>query len=234
MRFFLYITLVSFPIYSLADDSDKVRSELVVSIQYFAYALSIVMGVMVLKSIVSTLLDYDRFKQQSENPMHRLAMKVLISAVLLSPQMTLNMTMNTLGYETKESESYCFAYTSGVEKKGFFGGTQTGGAQSACIKESTNKYVNDLVNKLNDTNKTELSDFLGKNFTFLVGMFQGIALIFYFLAWFKIYSISEGKERQTTYGRQMLVLLFSALVINLPKTIEVSINFFKSIKLVGD
>ena len=215
---------------SFASDSGEYVNAAIAtqSFVWLFYVISYISGAALLLSIVSIFGDYDRFKQRAENPSRQIVFRFVIAAVLMNPSVNIKMMSETLGFETSSSNEFCFAYNL-VPKGGTDGGIKTDGSTRECYSSNMNKLQSTLLASNENINKDELGDFLNGRFKVVIGVFQIIALYFYLSAWFKIYSISEGKERQTTYAKQLIVIVFSTIFLNLPAAINFTLDWVSSL-----
>lgn len=191
------------------------------------YMVSFICGAALLLSIVSTFADYEKFKQRAENPSRQLIIRALIAGILMNPSTSVMILSETLGFQVNKSNHFCFAYQLNAVKSGDV--IKQDGTTRECYNTATNNLQSSLKAKYDTLNATELASFLTGKFKIVVTIFQVIAMYFYLSAWFKIYSISEGKERQTTYGKQVIVLLFSTVFLNLPTAMDAGYKWLNSI-----
>lgn len=206
---------------------------------YLLYAVSFVGGLFILKSSVTHFLKFKENQARGQNSGAKIVVGFIIAGALLSPTKSINLTLNTLGI-AEDGGGYCFAY-----KVDFINDHQTArnkdisqgsgdviGANSllsngsnadSCLTAPLTKLQGKLKDKTGDSGLWDkLKD--SSEFQFLVGMIQVIAMYFYFSAWFKVWSISEGKGGQgETYGPQAITIFFSSLVYNLPATLDLVI-----------
>ncbi|KDM90813.1 hypothetical protein [Photobacterium galatheae] len=182
------------------------------------YVVSFIVGATILLSIVSTFADFEKFKQRAENPARQLVVRFIIAGILMNPSTSVMLMSETFGFSVSKESQFCFAYN--LNPNTAKGGVDTDGKTRECYKTASNNLQELLKEKHTQLTESELQKFLDGRFKVVVGVFQVIAMYFYLSAWFKIYAISEGKERQTSYGKQVIVLLFSTLFLNLPAAME--------------
>ncbi|ELP6119033.1 TPA: hypothetical protein I7730_16395 [Vibrio vulnificus] len=187
------------------------------------YAVSILLGLKILLTIVFDVLNWSRFSQEHANSMRVIVVKAAVAAVLLSPQASIMMISNTLGFSSSMEEPYCFAYTNKLGQNDFkslkFDGTdslQGDGNVSKCYETASSNYISELKNKMDDAEKNRVEAFLNGNARIVIAIFQVIAAYFYFSAWYTIMQISNGTERQSTYGKQIVIIIVSSGFLNLP------------------
>ncbi|EIO4083903.1 hypothetical protein LQK65_004385 [Vibrio parahaemolyticus] len=231
---FLITLLVVFPSLALAQaEGEQSFLEAAISIQSFIglfYVVSFIVGATILLSIVSTLADFDKFKQRAENPARQLAIRFVIAGILMNPSTSVMVMSETLGFSVSNENQFCFAYN--LKPNPTEGGVITDGSTRQCYKSAATSLQNALKEKHSQLDKSELQTFLQGKFKVVIGVFQVIAMYFYLSAWFKIYSISEGKERQTTYGKQIVVLIFSTVFLNLPSAMEQIYSWISKIGII--
>ncbi|MCY9865138.1 hypothetical protein OTK49_21700 [Vibrio coralliirubri] len=188
------------------------------------YVASFIAGGALLLSIISSISDFDKFKQRAENPARQLVVRFVIAGILMSPATSIQIMTETLGLESTKTSKFCFAYTLNPERGE--SGVKTDGSVRKCYSDSMTSMQSSLKESYSNIDEGELSDFLNGKFMVVVGIFQVIAMYFYLSAWFKIYAISEGKERQSSYGKQVIVLIFSTMFLNLPVVMDATFTWF--------
>ena len=192
--------------------------------------VSFMFGAALILSIISTLSDFEKFKQRAENPSRQLIVRGLIAAILMNPASSVMVLSETLGFNVTKNNEFCFAYRLDPQTRNHDVIRQNGETRE-CYKKATNSLQKQLKDKYETLNSTELSKFFNGKFKLVISIFQVIAMYFYLSAWFKIYSISEGKERQTTYGKQVVVLLFSTVFLNLPTAMDAGYQWLNTLNL---
>lgn len=194
------------------------------------YMVSFMCGAALVLSIISTLSDFEKFKQRAENPSRQLIVRGLIAAILMNPASSVMVLSETLGFNVTNKNEFCFAYQLDPQTKNH-DVIKKNGQTRGCYTKATSSLQKQLEEKYKTLNSTEVSKFFNGKFKLVISIFQVIAMYFYLSAWFKIYSISEGKERQTTYGKQVVVLLFSTVFLNLPTAMDAGYQWLNTINL---
>ncbi len=213
----------------MAAEEGSEAGQILQSIVGLFYVCSFICGAILLLGIVSAIADFDRFKQRSENAGRQLVIRFIIAAILMSPNTSIETVSKTLGFDVNEETQFCFSYQLKTSENK--NGVVINGADNNCYRNATNRLAEELRAKYSSLDENALNQFLSGKFKVVVGVFQVIAMYFYFSAWFKIYSISEGKERQTTYGKQIIVMVFSTIFLNLPTALASGYEFIKSMGL---
>ncbi|PSU89766.1 hypothetical protein [Photobacterium kishitanii] len=190
------------------------------------YSVAFMGGAYFILTIIGNLCDFDKFKQRSDSPIRQLFVRGLIAGILMNPSNIIGMVSNSLGYDLNGDASYCFAFSETLQTASSAKVDNGSGlnwkykSHEGCFTSATNSYVKKLTDKINQSEHKKITDLLVGKFRIIVGIFQTIAIYFFFSAWFKIAQISEGKERQTTYGKQIIIIIVSCVFINLPSTIQ--------------
>ncbi|ELP5898569.1 hypothetical protein QTV49_000443 [Vibrio vulnificus] len=231
---YLITLLIAFPSIAFANaNGEQSFLEAAISIQSFMglfYVASFIVGATILLSIVSSLADFDKFKQRAENPARQLAVKFVVAGILMNPSTSVMVMSETLGFSVSNDNQFCFAYN--LTPNSTEGGVVTDGSTRKCYESAATNLQKALKQKHTQLDESELQKFLQGKFKVVVGVFQVIAMYFYLSAWFKIYAISEGKERQTTYGKQIIVIIFSTLFLNLPAAMEQIYSWVSKIGII--
>ncbi len=244
-----FYSLAFTPLITLSADNEY-RAIVTTSFLYLAYAIAFIGGLWALKTAIDGFANYQEETQRGEGTAgKKIVLRFLVAGVLLNPEASIETTMNTLKLTGGDNGlSYCYAYDPSFLgdlqtnrnkdiKNGSNGLIETSSLVQAskvpdCMDEPTTIAQKLLKQNTDSDSKGIFGKIQGhEDIQFLIAILQVIATFFYFNAWFTIWSIADGKDRQATYKGQVLTILFSAFVINLPATITVLAN--SANKLLG-
>ena len=166
---YLITLLIAFPSLAFAQaEGEQSFLEAAISIQSFIglfYVASFIVGATILLSIVSTLADFDKFKQRAENPARQLAIRFVIAGILMNPSTSVMVMSETLGFSVSNDNQFCFAYN--LKPNPTEGGVVTDGSTRQCYESAaTNlqkalkeKHTEEKTKKTTKThrNKTHMS-----------------------------------------------------------------------------
>ncbi|MDK9793282.1 hypothetical protein [Vibrio sp. D431a] len=253
VKIILYLAATLFSFSASANTGGQIpASAIVYVLMYSAYMLSVGAGLFALYKLIDGIRNYTDLSQRDEHLSKKLAARLILAGLLLNPQGTVTMVTNTVIGDDGNKDGQCYAYQmnfdesmtkfqsdiksiastnsdpiSRVKSRIYNAGSKAG--EHECYTEPTSKFVQKLSGELADKESKLFDQLMSTKARFLIGLIQAIGLFFFFNAWIKMWAISEGTERQSTYKGQMLVVAMSSLIINLPKTAELIINTYGSI-----
>ncbi|CAH7346726.1 conserved membrane hypothetical protein [Vibrio chagasii] len=247
---FLPLLLLSPPVFA---DNGKIPAAAVIFIlTYAAYSISIAGGLFLLYKLIDGIKNYSELSQRDEHLSKKLVVRMMLAGAMLNPQGIVSMmTASTVGDDGNLS-GQCYAYkmsfdedisdfstimrnssgsggASSVKDAIWKKATASDGAKNDCYDKATTDFVNKLSSELHDSERTIFEKLMSEKVRFIVGLIQVIGLFFFINAWFKVWAIAEGTERQSTYKGQAVVIIMSSLIINLPKTAVLIINSYSYI-----
>jgi hypothetical protein len=213
MNKFKYIIaiLMLLPIPAFAADAQSAREGLIVTLFTFTQGLALIIGLWTMIKFFTTL------KQHADSPNDPSASKfkvlmILLTAVLL---LNLNTAIDIMVKTTLGTEAYCFSLDPDA----------TGGKTSDCFNPESSELTSELQKRLDSKIKSK-DEFL-KYVGLAMGAIQFLGLIFFVKGVLMIKQIGDG-QGQAGPGKVIIALIFSALIIDLPHTMEVILATIKT------
>jgi len=206
---FLLFTMLS-PIMVFASDAVSNRATMVSSIYTLVTIAATAMGMMLMITAIVKL------KRRGDNPNDPKSFPSSIIVTLFAGAMAFNysesagvMIASVLG---DNDAGYCFV----IE------GTETSGnvkGQSKCWTEGTSEVLDGVADKIDKMSGNGAGAKIKENAQSIIALFQTIGLIYFLKGLYGLKTTSEGQSKEG-YGKPIITLIASALIIDLPHTIE--------------
>ena len=211
MKYLLALMVIFLPLPLYADPTafDNTLNAIYILVRTLGVLLGAIMAFMGIKK----LIDY---AQDSRNPKNSPVSAIVMffaAGLLLNLNQTMSLVINTI--QDSSGESYCFYAETG--------GNNPFGNNASCFNDAM-QLTDDLAQKLkNETGTEESVNKLKEKLRLLFTLFQIIGIIYFIKGIYMLKEASEGSQ-QTGYGKIILMIIASALVIDMPHTIDMLIN----------
>lgn len=189
------------------------RAKMVAALYQLVTYFALLMG------IVLMVLGVVKMKKSADNKNDPKTFPVSIILTFFAGAMAFNysgsasmMISSLLG---SDSSGYCFVLNDEVS-------SSLDLHKENCFDASNSEIVGSLVDKVNDMSSGK-GDVLKKNISIIIGLFQLIGLIYFLKGLYGLKQVSEGSSRDG-YGKPIITLIASALIIDLPHTMEMLKN----------
>lgn len=216
---FTVILLIFMPSLAQAETGrEQLLSTIFIFINYIGFALGLYVLIYTIILLATKYADRDR-----EITIGKLAVSLIVASVL----MNITGTFNKLIYDLRGGESggeYCFVY--GLDDNAF-DNLPTG---DACYDVNGSPLAQDYISKIEDS---EDKNMIMSNIRFGLAIFQIIGVIFFIYGFVLLRKVNMGLERGAGYMKPILIILFSALMVDLPHTIDVIIDALKQLEIFG-
>lgn len=191
-----------------ADASVGARAEIVSSLYTFVTIMATAMGMMLM---ISALV---KLKKRADNPNDPKSFPTSIIVTLFAGAMAFNYS-NTAGTIISSllgsaDAGYCFvmdAETSGDV------------LSENCWTAEGSEMLGSIEERVNKMSENDAGTQIKENAETIIALFQTIGLIYFLKGLYGLKVTSEGQSREG-YGKPIITLIASALVIDLPHTIE--------------
>jgi hypothetical protein len=215
-KFTLIFTLLFFTSSAIADEVAQ-RALLISTINDLVIYIGIFLGLLLIIS------GFYKMKLRSESPNNPISSMPVIISSIIAGTMLLNYSAATttvistlLGSDNK----YCFVLDTPTDEQV----TPDGGCWNSGESEITGK----LMEKIADTRGGNAAAEFAANFNVIVGLFQLIGLIYFFKGVYGLKTVGDGTEKGG-YGKPIVMMIFAALLIDLPHTAEMFSNAMTSL-----
>jgi hypothetical protein len=210
--FILMVMIIILPLPILAEAPtafDNTLNAVYILVRTFGVLLGAILAFLGIKKLV----DYSQDQRNPKNSPVSAIVIFFAAGLLLNLNQTMSLVINTI--QDGKDNSYCFyAKTSGDSPFG------NGGS---CFSDAMS-LTKELAEKLKNESGTEESvNKLKEKLRLLFTLFQIIGIIYFIKGIYMLKEASEGSQ-QTGYGKIILMIFASALVIDMPHTIDLLIN----------
>lgn len=218
----LFISPDVFAAVSSSDESIKNRTDLLININWMIKAMSYLIGFLLL--IKGGLLMKDIADQKVKVGYGAVVVVFLSSTIILSYTTSLSHLIPTL---LGEESGYCFSVSGGdTNTSGLEIGKAAGAAPlvksfaNNCWNPETSEVSSAMYSKINKmANETVAKDFL-KNLQAIISLFQIIGSVYFIKGVYGLYENAMGTAREPGYGKPIITILFTSLLIDLGHTLE--------------
>lgn len=204
-------------VYAAEADRAALLSVVFVFVNYLGFFLGLYVLIYTIVLLATKYADRDR-----EITVGKITLSLIVASVL----MNITGTFNLLIYDLRGGEAggaYCFMYE--ISDEGY-DALPTG---SSCYDVNSSPLAQDYVSKIEDGEDKKT---IMNNIRFGLAIFQIIGVIFFIYGFVLLRKINMGVERGG-YMKPILMILFSALMVDLPHTVEVAIGALQSLEIFG-
>lgn len=107
--------------------------------------------------------------------------------------------------------------------------SQSIGSGDSCWDASSSELTGDLQARITKLSSSTVAEEFMKNLNVIVGIFQLIGLIYFFVGVYGLVQVSNGSSRDGGYGKPIVTMIASALIVDLPHTAELFIGTLNSV-----
>jgi hypothetical protein len=240
IKLFLLLALFMFSSESYAADVDELwevnysidgsamngGEKLVSSIFSVTFMVGLVLGTVMFFAAIGNLINYAKESSSGGRSRATLSgtMVMLMGASML---FGLNQTIGIMTNTLTGGGGYCFNYESKVDVSNYTGSFKNNDA--TCFDASTSGVTESLRSRLEASGNTAALEDLNRKVTLLFSAFQAIGLIYFVKSIYLLKVIADGSGGQElTYGKVLIMMIFSSLVIDMPNTIDILIETAKN------
>lgn len=205
----LMVVFLPFPLYAEPTAFDNTLNAIYILVRTMGVLLGAILAFLGIKKLV----DYAQDQRNPKNSPISAIVIFFAAGLLLNLNQTMSLVINTIQDGT--GQNYCFyAQTTGETPFG---------NNTSCFNDAM-QVTDDLAARLkNETGTEESVNKLKEKLRLLFTLFQIIGVIYFIKGIYMLKEASEGSQ-QTGYGKILLMILASALVIDMPHTIDMLIN----------
>lgn len=202
------------------------REELIINMFSLTQTMAFVVGLYLMISFFSTV------KRRADAPGDQSAStsKILLILFTATFLLNLNVVINTMTTTITGTDAYCFGLAPALstDTSTAMGPMNSSGLTSNanCFKPESSEITEAIRAKL-DPSTTSTADLLSY-LSLVMGLVQFLGLVFFIKAILMIRQIGQG-QGQVGPGKVIIALIFSALIIDLPHTMEMLSYTIKSL-----
>lgn len=206
------ILLLIFPTIVLAD-AESAREEIIVAVHKLVYYFGFLIGIILMISAgLKMKAASDNTGQNSNKSI--IYISLLAGVLMMNSSSTLSTYIATL---LGSDSGHCFVLDS------------TQSAAENCWSAESSGLTGKLKNRVEKLSNSEVAATFMKNINIIVGMLQVIGFIYFFVGVYGLVQVSNGSSRDGGYGKPIVTMIASALIVDIPHTAEMAINTLEKI-----
>lgn len=202
-------------------------SEIGINLYKLAYLFGLVLGTVMYLIAIKKLIEHSKNPNDPRNGLGSVLVLFIGASMLWSLQSSINLFSNTFN---GTGSSFC-VYNDNLEARSDEAEKSEDlnkhGAE--CFNAKNSDITADLRDKLEQKGATESLELLQSKMQSFFYIIQALGLIYFIKAIFLLKSASEGSN-SVTYGKCIIMLIMSSLVMDMPDTLQIIINTFKQMQ----
>lgn len=211
LKTYLFIFLMLAPTFVFADEA--ARKEVIVSIHKLVFVLSFTIGVILMISAGYKMkLAADTNGPQSN--------KAIIFVSLLAGTLMINASSALSAYIVTmlgSDAGHCFILD------------QSQSIASGCWSASDSGLTGDLRDRIERLSSVSTAQKFMENIEVIVGIFQVIGFIYFLVGVYGLVQVANGSSRDGGYGKPIVTMIASALIVDIPHTAETAVATLEKI-----
>lgn len=200
------LSLLIVPTIAFAD-SETARQEIIVTVHKLVYYFGFLMGIILMVSAgLKMKAASDNTGPNSNKSI--IYISLLAGVLMMNSSSTLSTYIATL---LGSGGGHCFV----LDK------TQSAGEN--CWTAESSGLTGQLKTRVEKLSNAGVAASFMKNINIIVGMLQVIGFIYFFVGVYGLVQVSNGSSRDGGYGKPIVTMIASALIVDIPHTAEMAI-----------
>ncbi|WP_100634927.1 hypothetical protein [Pseudomonas qingdaonensis] len=137
---------------------------------------------------------------------------MIIGAVLMNVTLAIGVFGNTYF----KAGDFCFV-------------VEEGAINNACMNTEISGVTGELKARIEKLSSGSTAQAFMDNVQFIIGIFQIVGLIYFSVGAYGIAEVSNGSSKENGYGKPIITMFASALIIDLPHTAQMAIDTLEQI-----
>lgn len=213
----VFFLIIFFPDLIFAENVNNNRRDLIVNLNTLVQYIAVFIGLLLM------VIAGVKLKERSEQPNNPSAKPAVIIASFLAGAIIFNYSTSiTTVIASLLGTEYEYCLVLGESQVSYTP------SSSQCWDASTSELTSTLRNRIENISDTTVSADFAKTVNLVVGFFQLIGFIYFIKGAYGLKLVSSGTERGG-YGKPIITMIASALIIDLPHTAELVINTINKI-----
>lgn len=214
--------------YDITDPNISNVEKLITVIFKLTFLIGVFLGSFMFLAGIKKLLENSKNPNDPRNSLGSVVVLLLGASLLFSLQDSIGIATNTL----LGNEGFCFNYADKINVSATSLKFKNEGA--SCFDAGNSDITKTMIDKLDSEGNTKAIEELKNKITILFSVMQVIGLIYFIKGIYMLKSIAEGTGgQQLTYGKALLVIIFSSLAIDLPNTLDILLEEAKKMSAVS-
>lgn len=200
-----FLTLLFLPIIAFADDATAARVELISANIVLIKRVIFLIGFIVFISgaYKLTLITEQGNKMGKSVPL----VFLIVGAVL----MNITLAIGVFGNTYFKAGDFCFVVSDGAINDG-------------CMNTEVSGLTGELKGRIEKLSSGSTAEEFLQNFQIIIGIFQVIGLIYFAVGSYGIAQVSNGSSKENGYGKPIITMFASALIVDIPHTAQMAID----------
>lgn len=191
--------------------------EIAVNLYQLSHYVGIFLGSILFLVGIKKLIEYSKNQNDPRNSLGGVLVMMIGASMLWSLQSSISLATNTL-----TNNNHCFVLSKDNEDMG----NNINKHDGECFNAKNSEITEELRADFEDKGRGEaLKDLLAKMNVYFK-MLQAIGLIYFIKGIYMLKAAAEGTGN-TTYGKILVVIIASSLVLDLPNTLNMIVNTVK-------
>lgn len=193
--------------------------EIAVNLYQLSHFIGLFLGSVMFMYGIKKLIAYSKNQNDPRNSLGGVLVMMIGASMLWSLQSSISLATNTL-----TNNSHCFVLSKDSEDMG----NNINKHDGECFNAKNSEITQDLRSDLESQGKTESLNKLLAKINVYFKVLQAVGLVYFIKAIYLLKSVAEGSGN-TTYGKILVMLIGSSLVLDMPNTLNMILNTAKEI-----
>lgn len=197
-------------------------AEIGINLYKLAYYFGLVLGTVMFLIGIKKLIEHSKNPNDPRNGLGSVIVLFIGASMLWSLQSSINLFSNTFN---GTGSSFC-VYDNNFEGVDDADLNKHG---AECFNAKDSDITADLRDKLEQKGATASLEELNKKIQGFFYVIQSLGLIYFIKGIYQLKAASEGSG-SSTFGKSLIMIIMSSLVMDMPDTLEIIINTFKQMQ----
>lgn len=203
----ILISLLILPTFVFANDAESAREEIIVSVHKLVYIFGFLIGIILMVSAgLKMKAASDNTGPNSNKSV--IYISLLAGVLMMNSSSTLSTYIATL---LGSSGGHCFVLD------------KSQSAAENCWTAESSGLTGQLKTRVEKLSNAGVAATFMKNINIIVGILQVIGFIYFFVGVYGLVQVSNGSSRDGGYGKPIVTMIASALIVDIPHTAEMAI-----------
>lgn len=144
--------------------------------------------------------------EQQKNAKGSAIAAIFVGAVMMNSHQSLSVMINTYF-----KADYCTVI-------------DNNSVSNSCFSDEISGLTGELKNRIERISMSSTAQEFMDRFMVLIGIFQAIGFIYFFVGAYGIYQVANGSSQDTGYGKSIVTMTASSLIVALPHTVQTVVS----------
>ncbi|EOA5670036.1 hypothetical protein ACEPU1_31000 [Pseudomonas aeruginosa] len=209
-NFITFLTLLFLPVIAFADDATQARVEMISAhiglIQVVVFLIGLITFIAGGYKLI--LLAEEGKKMGKGVPM----IHIIVGTIL----MNLTIAIGVFGNTYFKAGDFCFVVSEGT-------------INNACMNTEVSGLTGELKSRVEKLSSGSTAEQFMQNIQIIIGIFQIIGFIYFAIGAYGLVQVANGSSKENGYGKPIITMFASALIVDLPHTAQMAIDTLEKI-----